>query len=217
LAGVTAVFHVGPAFAPDGVAMGINMVEGARRAGVRKFVYSSVIHPTLGALSNHRDVGPVEQAVLESGILYAILHPTMFFQNIAASWRRVLQSGTFAKPWSTETRFSRVDYRDVAEVAAIALTEDRLDYGTYELAAPGWLNRHDVARLMGEVLGRPVTADQVDPKQFPEWAGPIRDMFVWYDTHGLLGNPLTLRAVLGREPRTLRAYFEELKAKEVKQ
>jgi len=31
-----------------------------------------------------------------------------------------------------------------------------------------------------------------------------------YDRHDLLGNALTLRAILGREPRTLRAYFEEL-------
>jgi hypothetical protein len=35
-------------------------------------------------------------------------------------------------------------------------------------------------------------------------------MFDWYDRHSLLGNALTLRAILGREPRTLRAYFEEL-------
>ncbi|AOX21556.1 hypothetical protein [Kozakia baliensis] len=29
--------------------------------------------------------------------------------------------------------------------------------------------------------------------------------------YGLLGNALTLRAILGREPRTLEAYFEELR------
>lgn len=33
----------------------------------------------------------------------------------------------------------------------------------------------------------------------------------WYNCHGLLGNALTLRAILGREPRLLEAYFEELK------
>jgi hypothetical protein len=37
-------------------------------------------------------------------------------------------------------------------------------------------------------------------------------MFDWYDQHSMLGNPLILRAILGREPRTLRAYFEELTA-----
>lgn len=56
-----------------------------------------------------------------------------------------------------------MDYRDVAEVAAIALTEGRLLYGTFELSAEGALNRYDVAALISEVLGRPVTAKKVDP------------------------------------------------------
>jgi hypothetical protein len=37
-------------------------------------------------------------------------------------------------------------------------------------------------------------------------------MFDWYDKRGLLGNALVLRAILGREPRTLKAYLEELAA-----
>jgi hypothetical protein len=39
-------------------------------------------------------------------------------------------------------------------------------------------------------------------------------MFDHYEHHGLLGNPLTLRTILGREPRTLRAYFEDLAAQQ---
>lgn len=35
-------------------------------------------------------------------------------------------------------------------------------------------------------------------------------MFDHYDQHDLLGNPLTIQAILDREPRALRAYFEEL-------
>lgn len=59
------------------------------------------------------------------------------------SWPEVRETGVLGEPWSAETRFSRVDYRDVAEVAAIALTDDRLLYGTYQLCADGHLNRHD--------------------------------------------------------------------------
>ena len=38
----------------------------------------------------------------------------------------------------------------------------------------------------------------------------MQRMFAWYDERGLLGNALTLRAVLDREPRTLRTYLQEL-------
>jgi hypothetical protein len=37
-------------------------------------------------------------------------------------------------------------------------------------------------------------------------------MFDWYDKRGLMGSALTLRAILGREPRTLHTFFEELNA-----
>ena len=99
----------------------------------------------------------------------------------------------------------------VAE-AAVAVVEGRLLHGTSELCAEGTLNRHDVAALAAEALGRKVEARRVDPASPGGGAGPMRAMFEHYDHTGLLGNPLTPRAVLGREPRILRAYFRELAA-----
>ena len=144
---------------------------------------------------------------------YTFLHPTGFFQNFTAVWPS-LDSGVLAEPWSAETRFSRVDYRDVAEAAALALTEDRLLNGTFELCAEGFLNRKEVAAIVSEVLGRTIRAERVDPKKAAAAAGPagpgLEKMFAWYDARGLLGCALPLRAILGREPRTLRTFFEEL-------
>lgn len=218
---VDRVFYIAPAFLPHEAEVGVRVVEAARDAGVRRFVFSSVIHPILSALGNHAHKGPVEEAVLTSGMEYTFLHPTVFFQNFSSSWPRVVETGVFAEPWSADTRFSRVDYRDVAEVAAIALTEDSLLYGTFELCAEGWLNRYEVAAMMGDILGRPIKAERVDPKMAASVAGPgapaLERMFDWYDHRGLLGNALTLRAVLGHEPRTLRAFLAELATKGVAQ
>ena len=88
LAGVEAVFYIAPAFIPDE----------AKRAGVRRIVFSSVIDPIIGALENHLGKAPVEEAIIESGMEYAILQPTLFFQNFAGSWPRVVQTGVFAEP-----------------------------------------------------------------------------------------------------------------------
>ncbi len=217
LKGVDAVFYIAPAFMPHEAEIGTGMVEAAQRAGVRRFVFSSVIHPILTVLTNHGAKIPVEEAVLASDMEFTLLHPAMFFQNFAQSWPAVVKTGVLAEPWSSDTRFSRVDYRDVAEVAAIALTEDRLNFGTFELCAEGNLNRHDVAALMGEVLGRKVEAAKLDAGKALKDAGDdeqtaaIQPMFEWYDRHGLPGNAVILRSLLGREPRTLRSYFQELK------
>lgn len=209
LEGMDAVFYIAPAFLPQEAEIGQAVVAAAVRAGIKRFVFSSVIHPVL-ALVNHAAKGPVEAAILGTDLEYTFLHPTLFFQNYARSWPQVAHDGVLAEPWSAETRFSRVDYRDVAETAAIALTEDRLLFGTFELCADGWLNRHDVAAMMAEVLGRPVRADRIDPSSLGPEATQMQPMFEHYDHVGLRGNPLTLRAILGHEPRDLRAYLHEL-------
>ncbi len=221
LEGVDRVFYIAPVFSPDEVQMGLTLVAAARTARVRRIVFSSVLHSTLSALENHRAKLPVEQAIIASGLEYSILQPALLYQNYAAAWPQVVRTGVFAEPYSAEQPVTRVDYRDVAEVAAIALTEDRLLHGAFELGADGDLDRHGVAAVMGEVLGREIKA-QVAP--FDAWAdkagmpqdGPLRPglraMYAWYDRHGFLGNPLTLRAILGRPPRTLKAYFQELAA-----
>jgi len=210
LAGVDAVFYIAPAFLPDEAEIGKRFVEAVRRSGARRIVFSSVIHPVLAELPNHAAKAPVEAAILDSGLEYVLLHPTVFFQNYAAAWTKILASGVLAEPWSSETRFSRVDYRDVAEVAAIALLGDRLLHGTFELCADGELNRHQVAALIAEVIGRGVRADRIDPDTLGKQADALRPMFAHYDHHGLVGSSLTLRSILGHAPRTLCAYFEEL-------
>ncbi len=219
LNGVSSVFYLAPAFLPREAEVGQNFVAAAREAGVRRFIFSSVIHPVLTQLVNHAAKIPVEEAVLSSGMEYVLLHPAMFFQNYAASFPKIRATGIVGEPWSSDTRFSRVDYRDVAEVAAIALTEDRLLFGTFELCAEGRLNRQDVAKLLSEVLGRDIKAIKLESgkataggKPEDEQRAMLQKMFNWYDRHPLLGNATTLRAIFAREPRTLRAYFEELAA-----
>ena len=218
--GVDAVFHIGPGFAPDEAAMGLNLIHAARAAGVRKFVFSGVIHPSL-PLTNHEAKRPVEQALFESNLIFTILQPAMFMQNLAASWKTIAETGRFSLPYSVEKKGCYVDYRDVAEAAALACTSDTLDFGTFELCAPGMLSRTELASLMSEALGRKIEAVNL---AFEDWAelahlpaGPLREgmerMYADYDQFGFPGgNALVLRAILGREPRTMQQYLHELVA-----
>ncbi len=218
---VDGVFHIGPAFAQDEIDMGITMVDAAQSAGVRKFVFSGVIHPSLLALTNHAAKIPVEEALYESGMNFTVLQPAMFMQTLELSWNDVMSRARFALPYSVEVRSCYVDYRDVAEAAAIAFATNRLDYGSFELCAPGMLNRLEVAELMGEALGFAVKAAQIP---FEEWAnsvhlpsGPRREgmsrLYEHYDRHGFPGgNALVLRDILEREPRSMRDYLRELAA-----
>ncbi|MFD1255935.1 SDR family oxidoreductase [Mucilaginibacter terrae] len=215
---VDGVFYLNPGFSPNEDRQGVAMVEAAVAAGVTKFVFSSVYHPSL-SLVNHARKRPVEEALYDSGLNFVILQPSMFMQNLDAGWGKIAETGKFALPYSKQSKMSYIDYRDVAESIFMAFTTDKLDYGTFELSATGMLTREELAGMMSEALSRPVEA--IEPA-FDEWAqlvkipvGPLYDglkaMYNNYDRYGFHGgNSLVLNAVLGKEPRSMKDYLQEL-------
>jgi nucleoside-diphosphate-sugar epimerase len=130
------------------------------------------------------------------------------------------EQGQIVMPYSKLSKMSYVDYRDVAEVAALAMTGSALSYGTFELCSPGMYNRLDLAALFGDALGQNVEAGEISPDQWAQQvqipAGPLRDGLIAmnkeYDRYGFSGgNALVLKAILGREPRTVKQYIQGLK------
>jgi uncharacterized protein YbjT (DUF2867 family) len=200
-AGIEGVFHIGPAHSAAEAEMGLAMVRAARATGVRKFVFSGVIHPSIAAMTNHAAKLPVEEALYGSELDFTVLQPARFMQNFERSWTDIVEHDRLAQPYSLSSKMCSVDYRDVAEVAAMAMTGDELSYGTFELCAPGMQDTYETAEILSEVLGRPISAVQISLDQFasrlPE--GPFRAgmtrMMAHYDGHGLPGgNPLVRRA-----------------------
>jgi len=116
-------------------------------------------------------------------------------------------------PWSKHSMMTCIDYRDVADAAAVSFLDERLSYGTFELAASGMTNGVRLAALISAAIAREVTAADPPPRfsRPPEQPTGLTAMFDEYDQHGFHGgNPLILRTILGREPRTVDAYITEL-------
>ena len=223
--GVDAVFYIGPAFAPRESDMGVTMVEAAKAAGVSKFVFSSVMHPSMSKLTNHAAKRPVEEALYESGMTFTVLQPAIFMQTMESGWNEVIRTGKFALPYSRRVKTSYVDYRDVAAVAAEAFVTDKFDNGTFELCAPGMFNRSEIAALMSAALELHIEAGDVsfdvwaDMARIPE--GPVRSglkrMYADYNQFGFRGgNSVVLKCLLGREARTLKEFFREMAVSNVK-
>ena len=216
--GMDGVFHIIPAFHNE-IAIGLNMVNAAKAAGVKKFVFSSVYHPSL-SLVNHADKRPAEEALYSSGMDYTILQPAMFMQMLAGSWQSAIETGQIIAPYAKTSKMSYVDYRDVAAAAALAMTDVAFSYGTFELCSPGMYSRVDLAVLMSEAIGKTIEAGEIPTEQ---WAravklppGELRDGLIAmnkdYDKYGLSGgNSLVLKTILGREPRTVSQFIIELK------
>jgi len=213
---VDGVYHICPNVHPEEVAVGRKILSAARAAGVRRFVYHSVLHPQIEAMPHHWNKLLVEGLLLESGLAYTILQPASYMQNILAGWRSIVEEGIYAVPYPPATRLGMVDLEDVAAAAAVVLTEDGHVGATYELAGPDVLTQTAVAGILSRALGRPVRVARVP---FDRWAqqahasGLNEDrielllrMFAYYARFGFWGNPRVLTHLLGRAPHTFEAF-----------
>ena len=215
--GMDGVFHIIPAFDHE-VEAGLNMVNAARDAGVKKFVFSSVYHTSL-SLANHADKRPAEEALYRSGMDYTILQPAMYMQMLQQSWDSAKKTGEIVMPYSKESKMAYVDYRDVAYCAVLAMTGNHLSNGTFELCSPGMYSRIELAEMMTKELGKKIIAKDIDTdewaKQVPIPPGELRKGLIAmnkeYDHYGFSGgNALVLETVLGRKARTVEQFIKEL-------
>ncbi|MFQ1003728.1 SDR family oxidoreductase [Modestobacter sp. SSW1-42] len=214
LAGARAVHLIWPNFDAHEQRGAVAFLAAARRAGVGRLVYHSVLHPQVRAMPHHAAKDRVEEAVVAGGVPWRVLRPCAYADNLDAGLSDVAATGRFVSAWGLTRGQSLVDLRDVAEVAAVLLTEDGLDGGTVEVAGPEPLTAPAIARLLAGRLDREVTAVDAVPD------GPVppvtayaahcrRLMFDWYRQHGFTGSPWALEALLGRPARTLAEHLAD--------
>ncbi|HUF00370.1 MAG TPA: NmrA family NAD(P)-binding protein [Anaerolineales bacterium] len=214
--GVRAVYHVCPNMSPDEVVIGKLVIQEARKAGVEHFVYHSVLHPQTEKMPHHWQKMRVEEMMFESGLLFTILQPAPYMQNLLAGWKSIVEDGVLRVPYSVNSKFSFVDLEDVAEAAKNVLTESVHFNAVYELAGTAPTSHAEVAEIFGRVLKRDVRAEKEETR---DWRLPAKGisvyavenlikMFEYYDQWGLVGNPNVLRWILKREPTSIESLIE---------
>ena len=226
VAGAESVLLVSPRFTEDEAGIGIRVVEAAKAEGVGHLVYSSAFHPQLSKMDHHAAKLRIEEAVVESGLAFTIVQPSMFMQNVRIEWREVVERGVYPRPYSPDRKMSVIDTDNLGEALARILTDPGLRGGTYELCSGDSLTHAEMAAVFSEVLGRPVKARKRPLEEWKAWAAEHRwtpwpiaayaKMCNHYDAHGYPGgNALALRAILGREPTKYRAFAERFAAEMV--
>ena len=218
--GVRAVYHICPNVSPDEVTIGQTAITAARAAGVERFVYHSVLHPQIEAMPHHWLKLRVEELLFASGLVYTILQPAADMQNVLAQWERITAQGVYPIPYPAETRLSMVDLADVAEAAALILTDASHAGATYELAGPEALSQTEAAVILSRHLGRPVTVEVVPLDTWETNArvaglgeyqvSTLLKMFRYYAAYGFGGNAHVLGWLLGRPPTTFAAFVERV-------
>jgi NAD(P)H dehydrogenase (quinone) len=222
--GAQAIYHICPNVSRDELAYARAIVAAAHTHDVRRFVYHSVLHPQIEAMPHHWQKMRVEEMLLASDLDLTVLQPTAYMQNILGVWRGIVADGVFCVPYPLESRLSLVDLDDVAEAAAIVLMQDGHHGATYELVGTKPLSQSEVAAAIGAALGRDVRAEA---EPLAAWdararAGGMGEheratlaaMLRYYADHGLVGNPNTLRWLLGRTPNDLAGFLARLRTQQ---
>lgn len=208
--GVQAVYHICPNVSPQEVTFGRIAMNQAVQAGVEHFVYHSVLHPQTQKMPHHWLKLRVEEALLESGLLFTILQPAAYMQNILGQWDSIKSTGIYQVPYPVETRLSIVDLEDVAKAAAIVLSQPGHIGATYQLVGPDMLTQSEVAEIIGQKLERQVVVEQVSIEGWEKDAKArglgdyqirsLMRMFRYYGRYGFWGNSNVLSNLLGRKP-----------------
>jgi len=132
------------------------LLRAAKEAGIRKIVHISITNPSEDSpLPYFRGKAVLERAIVDSGLSYAIIRPTVIFgrediliNNIAWLLRR---SPVFAIPGNGEYRLQPVSVDDVADMAVRAARE--AGNTVFDAAGPEIFTFNELVRLLADKTG----------------------------------------------------------------
>jgi uncharacterized protein YbjT (DUF2867 family) len=199
------------------------LLDLARRQGVRKAVAlaaSNVEDDESRQPSRYRGEynREVEAAVIESGLDWVSLRPSMFASNTIGLWAETIRAGDVVRMPYPDAAWTPLAESDLAEVASVALRTDRLVGRKVELTGPESLTQGEMAGIIGTVIGRALRVERVAPesvepmlaaKGFP--VGFVRALLALQADYATHPAPVSgeLTEILGRPARTFAAWVAD--------
>jgi uncharacterized protein YbjT (DUF2867 family) len=209
---------------PDELTQALTAYGLAKKAGLKHLTYLSVFKADQFLEVPHFAAKhAVEEAIRAGGMPYTILRPGYFVQNERRLKPVLTGAGVYPVPAGNQG-LAVVDVRDIAEVAAISLTEEGHEGKTYDLASSEMLTGPAAAATWSNLLGKKITyaghgdfdgfEAQLRKTGSPSWiAYDIRVMFQGYVERGFSNTEdqtARFAALLGHQPRTYSSFAEEL-------
>ena len=153
-----------------------------------------------------------------SGLAWTVLRPAGFASN-ALAWAPQIQAGAPIPVATGEGKHAVVDPRDVAAVAARALTSDAHDGRAYSLTGPEALSTPEQVAILRDVLGLPIAIEAITPTVAADrmravgvpgaFADAVLEGYTFVRDGLAAGRTDAVARVLGRAPRSFEAWAHD--------
>ena len=152
----------GDSFAATDSAGNINLIDAARAAGARQFIFVSFDTTGMPDAPLVEAKRAVEAHLEHSGLVYTILHPSLFME----SWLGPMlfantAAGTATFYGNRDVRFRYVAVADVAEVAVRCIDHPAARNAVIPFGGPEALTQRDALLRFEEVFGQRFTVSEV--------------------------------------------------------
>ncbi len=133
-----------------------NVIDAAKQAGVKRIVYTSLLHADTSSLSLAEEHVATEADLKASGIAYTILRNGWYTENYADSIQGALASGAIIGS-AGEGKISAATRADYADAAVIVLTTEGHEGKTYELAGDESFSLRELAAEISRQSGKDIS------------------------------------------------------------
>jgi len=131
------------------------VIEAAQKTGVKRIVYTSLLHADTSPLSLAPEHRETEAMLQESGIEHTILRNGWYTENYTAAIPGALAAGAFIG-CSGDGRISSATRADFADAAVVVLTSAGHEGRTYELAGDESYTLADLAAEISRQTGKTI-------------------------------------------------------------
>jgi NAD(P)H dehydrogenase (quinone) len=144
-----------------------NVIEAAKEAGVELLVYTSIAHADRTLMQLAAEHQATEKALADSGLPYALLRNGWYLENYTGQVAGYLEHGAVLGS-AGNGRISAATRADYAQAAAAVLLREDQAGSIYELGGDDAFTLAELAVVVSEVSGRPVTYRDLPTDQYTE-------------------------------------------------
>ena len=155
LAGVSTLLLISSSEVGKRAAQHHAVIEAAKKAGVKRIVYTSLLHADTSPLNLAEEHLATEAELKASGVLFTILRNGWYTENYTGSIPGALAGGAFLGS-AGEGKISSATREDFADAAVAVLTTEGHEGKTYELAGDEAWTLSDLAAEISRQAGREI-------------------------------------------------------------